>query len=374
MNDKTLRFNGGSFTIMQVTDIHGIYKPNPDTSRLLNAVLDKVKPDLVIFTGDQIKGYGLSYFTGDKLEKVKQAIKNIAEPVNSRKIPFMATFGNHDPQVGISLDKQLDIFKSYEYYISSATDLTFDAGTVSVPVMSADGSKHIFNIYLIDSRGSAKGGGYAPVDKEQIEWYKAVREKLKEQNGDYIPSFVFQHIPVHEMYELFDLVDKKTPGAVQAFRTHKGKYYILKKEISEKGGVFLEPPSIPDINTGEFEAMSEKGDIVGMFFGHDHKNSFIGNYKGVDLGFGPSCGFNEYGNSVERGVRVYTLNENNPRNYSSYTVSYRELFGKKVKRFWRKVFYDRMPTSVDAAIPFAAKILGVLAAAVLAIVLIIKFL
>ena len=43
---------------MQVTDIHGIYKPNPDTSRLLNAVLDKVKPDLVIFTGDQIKGYG----------------------------------------------------------------------------------------------------------------------------------------------------------------------------------------------------------------------------------------------------------------------------------------------------------------------------
>ena len=106
----------------------------------------------------------------------------------------MATFGNHDPQVGISLDKQLDIFKSYEYYISSATDLTFDAGTVSVPVMSADGSKHIFNIYLIDSRGSAKGGGYAPVDKEQIEWYKAVREKLKEQNGDYIPSFVFQHI------------------------------------------------------------------------------------------------------------------------------------------------------------------------------------
>lgn len=33
-----------------------------------------------------------------------------------------------------------------------------------------------------------------------------------------------------------------------------------------------------------------------------------------------------------------------------------------------------MPTSVDAAIPFAAKILGVLAAAVLAIILIVKFL
>lgn len=373
MNNRTLRFNGGSFTIMQVTDVHGIYKPTPDTSRLLNAALDKIKPDLVVFTGDQIKGYGLSYLTGDKLEKVKQAINNIAEPVNSRKIPFIATFGNHDPQVGISLDKQHEIFKSYEYYIPSESDLSFDAGTVSVPVMSSDGKKQVFNIYLIDSRGSAEGGGYAPVDKEQIEWYKSIREKLREQNGDYVPSFVFQHIPVHEMYELFDRVDKKAPGAVQAFRTHKGEYYILKKEISKKGGIFLEPPSIPDINSGEFEAMSEKGDVVGMFFGHDHQNSFIGNYKGIDLGFSPSCGFSEYGNGVERGVRVYALNEKEPRQYSSYSLTYRELFGKKVVRFWRKTFYDRMPTSVEAAIPFAAKILGVLAAAVLAIVLIVKF-
>ena len=375
MKNQTLKFNGsGSFTIMQITDVHGIYKPTPDTDKLLNAVLDKVKPDLVVFTGDQIKGYGLSYMTGDRLEKVKKAIANIAEPVNSRKIPFIATFGNHDPQVGIPLDKQLEIFKSYEYYVPSETEYIFDAGTASVPIMSADGTRQIFNIYLIDSRSSAEGGGYAPVDKEQIEWYKSVREKLKENSGEYIPSFVFQHIPVHEMYELFDRVDKKAAGAVRAFRTHKGEFYILKKEFSEKGGVFLEPPSIPDVNTGEFEAMSEKGDVVGMFFGHDHQNSYIGHYKGIDLGYGPSCGFNDYGNGVERGVRVYTLKESEPRKYSSYAVTYRELFGKKVLKYWKKTFYDQMPTSLEAAIPFAAKILGVLAAIVLVIVLLCKFL
>ncbi len=375
MKKPTLKFKSdGTFTIMQVTDVHGIYKPTPDTLRLLNAALDKVKPDLVVFTGDQIKGYGLSYMTGDRLEKVKKAIANVAEPINNRKISFVATFGNHDPQVGIPLDKQLEIFKSYEYYVPSEGEFTFDAGTASVPIMSADGSKQAFNIYLIDSRGSAEGGGYAPVDKEQIEWYKVVRDKLKETNGGYVPSFVFQHIPVHEMYELFDRVDKKATGAVQAFRTHKGEYYILKKEISDKGGVFLEPPSISDINNGEFEAMSEKSDVVGMFFGHDHQNSFIGTYKDVDLGFGPSCGFSDYGNGVERGVRVYTLNEKEPRSYSSYAITYRELFGKKVLHNWKKTFYDQMPTSLEAAIPLAAKVLGVLVAAVLAVVLLIKFL
>ena len=374
MSDKILKFSGGSFTIMQATDVHGIAKESPDTSRLLDAALDKIKPDLVVFTGDQIKGYGLSYLTGDKLEKVKQAIHNIAEPVNSRKIPFIVTFGNHDPQVGISLDKQLEIFKSYEHYVSPAEEFMFDAGTVSIPIMSGDGLRQIFNIYLVDSRGSAKGGGYAPVDKEQIEWYKSVREKLKEKNGGYIPSFVFQHIPVHEIYKLFERVSKKTAGAVQAFRTHKGKYYKLKKEISEKGGIFLEPPSIPDINTGEFEAMSEKGDVVGMFFGHDHKNRFVGNVGGVDLGYCPGCGFGEYGNGVERGVRAYILNESEPRNYSTYTVTYRELFGKKVLKPLKKAFYDKMPTSFDAAVPLIAKALGFIAALVLAVLLLARFL
>lgn len=33
-----------------------------------------------------------------------------------------------------------------------------------------------------------------------ISWYKAKRDELKEKNGKYVPSIVFQHIPLPEYY------------------------------------------------------------------------------------------------------------------------------------------------------------------------------
>ena len=57
-----MRFNSdGKFKIMQITDIQEIPDVSPDTIKLINAALEEEKPDLVVLTGDQIKGYGVSY-------------------------------------------------------------------------------------------------------------------------------------------------------------------------------------------------------------------------------------------------------------------------------------------------------------------------
>ena len=69
----------------------------------------------------------------------------------------------------------------------------------------------------------------------------------------------------------------------------------------------LESPASPDVNTGEFEAMSEKGDVLGIYVGHDHNNSFVVKYKGVDLGYTQGAGFNVYGPGENRGVRIFEL-------------------------------------------------------------------
>ena len=74
------------------------------------------------------------------------------------------------------------------------------------------------------------------------------------------------------------------------------------------------------------------GDVLAVFVGHDHKNSFVGKYKNIDLGFTQSSGFNVYGNRTKRGVRCFVLDENNPRQYKTYTRTYEELVGKKVSR------------------------------------------
>ncbi|MGN0635371.1 MAG: metallophosphoesterase family protein [Acutalibacteraceae bacterium] len=375
MKNKTLQFRkDGSFKILQLTDIHGIYRKTPDTTKLIEAVLDLEKPDLVVFTGDQIKGYCPSYLTGDKTKKVEQAIDNYIESVNSRGIPFIVTFGNHDPQVGISNADQMKMYRQFDCCLRAEDGYEYDAGTYSIPIMSRDGSTQAFNIYMIDSGGNAKGGGYDAVQSEKVAWYRSVRDKLYEKWGRYIPAFVFQHIPVHEIYNLYDKVDKNHPDAIRAFRTHKGEFYKLKDEFTNGNTKLHEPSSIPDINTGEFEAVREKGDVIAMFFGHDHMNNFVGTYDGVDLGYSPSCGFNEYGNGVERGIRVFELHEDDIRHYDTHVVTYHQLFGEKVLNPLRKAFYDHIPTSFEAAIPLIVKgVLGLVALVALIVFLIIYF-
>ena len=105
------------------------------------------------------------------------------------------------------------------------------------------------------------------------------------------------------MLRLPKRVGKHEKGAIPAFRIHKGEHYKIDETKCVEGSVLLEPPSIPDINTGEFEALSEKGNVLGVYVGHDHKNSYVGKVGNIDVGFTQSAGFNVYGNGKQRGVR-----------------------------------------------------------------------
>lgn len=64
------------------------------------------------------------------------------------------------------------------------------------------------------------------------------------------------------MLRISKRVGKREKGAIPAFRIHKGEHYKIDETKCVEGSVLLESPSIPDINTGEFEALSEKGDVL----------------------------------------------------------------------------------------------------------------
>ena len=104
-----LRFQkDGTFKIMQITDMQEIPAISKDTIALMERAALEEQPDLVVYTGDQIKGYGVTYKgKGEELEReVAQTIGKLLEPVTKRGIPFAVTFGNHDCQVGISNQDQ----------------------------------------------------------------------------------------------------------------------------------------------------------------------------------------------------------------------------------------------------------------------------
>jgi len=89
----------GKFKIMQIPDLHfsvshgecrdTLKSPcvgDTDTIDLLSKMLDEEKPDMVVFTGDQLNGQDTSW-------DAKSVIAKVTGPIIDRKIPWTAIFG-----------------------------------------------------------------------------------------------------------------------------------------------------------------------------------------------------------------------------------------------------------------------------------------
>lgn len=134
--DNSLRFKDGKFKIMQIADTQEIFGVNPDTVRLISLALDREKPDLVVFTGDQIKGYSAT-FKGDTRRKVTSTLSEIFRPIVERGIPFTATFGNHDNNCSLENSELMEIYKAFPGFLCSVPRNERDAGTFSLPINTA---------------------------------------------------------------------------------------------------------------------------------------------------------------------------------------------------------------------------------------------
>lgn len=360
-----LNFKNSNFKILQIADTQEGKRISPDTIKLIETAIEKENPDLVIYSGDQI--WGKNSFKGNKTE-VERVLRALTAPVTSKKIPFSICFGNHDRQVGVSNEEQFEIYKKIDGFIGNDAEGIDGVGNQVIEIKEDDEPK--FLLYLIDSHTGLKVG-YDNVHQNQIDWYRKTRDEYEEKYGHVIPSIVIQHIPVPEVMELLLEVKKGTDGAQQGFRNHKGKWYILNKDKVNEDAFMFESPADPMENSGEFDAMTEKGDVKGIYFGHDHNNSFHGLVNGVDLGYTQGAGFHVYGPDLNRGVRVINLNSNG--SLDTYDLRYKDIVGKKVKEKIRYTLFKIMPTNVYDAISRGIKIVSVLLI-IIALILLITYL
>ena len=348
MQNKELKFNNGKFKIMQIADTQEIPAVSPDTIKLISAALDAEKPDLVVFTGDQIKGYS-SFFMGEKGKKnVESTLKELIRPLEQRNIPFTMTFGNHDGEAALKKPEQFEFYKQSPMFVyadaaSEGDDATF--------CLSIDDK---FLIYIFDTHSKAPDGGYCGVYKEQIDWYRNIRDSYEAP----LPSLVFQHIPTPEYFDVIKKVRRFTKGAVRAYGNHKNEFYALDPSNTGSRDFMKESPAAPFENIGQVDAFLEKGEVLGLYVGHDHINSFVSDYKGIDLGYTQGAGFNVYGPGYDRGVRIFDIDENG--RYETKTVTFGELCGKKIKNPAKFFLYTYAPTSVSQ-VTTAAKEIAVVA-------------
>ena len=359
MQNKSLKFRNGKFKIMQIADTQEIPAVSPDTIKLIAAAVDAEKPDLVVFTGDQIKGYS-SFFKGKKgKENVISTLKALIRPLEERNIPFTMTFGNHDGEAALKNNEQFEIYKQSPMFVYSDSASEDDKGTFCLNVSDK------FLVYLFDTHSKAEDGGYSGLNPEQIDWYRKTRDSFESP----LPSLAFQHIPTPEYFDIIKQVKRFTKGCVRAYGNHKNEYYALDPQSSGLRDFMLESPATPYTNSGEVDAFLEKGEVLGLYVGHDHNNSFVVNYKGIDLGYSQGAGFNVYGPGFKRGVRIFDVDEGGK--YETRTVTFDELCGKKVNNKPLFALYSYVPTSVSQVVT-AVKETAIVAGAVIATAKIIK--
>ncbi len=352
MQNKTLNFKNGKFRIMQIADTQEIPAVSPDTIKLISAALDKEKPDLVVFTGDQIKGYS-SFFKGEKGKKnVVSTLKALIKPLEEREIPFTMTFGNHDGEAALGNNEQFEIYKESPMFVYADSVSENDKGTFCLNISEK------FLVYLFDTHSKAEDGGYSGINQDQIDWYRSVRDSFETP----LPSLVFQHIPTPEFFDIIKKVKRFTKGCVRAYGNHKNEFYALDPHNSRLGDFMGESPAAPYKNSGEIDAFLEKKEVLGVYVGHDHNNSFVANYKGIDLGYTQGSGFNVYGPGYKRGCRIFDIEENGK--YETRTVTFGELCGKEVRNKPKFAIYTYAPTNVSqvtTAVKEAAIVAGAVA-------------
>ncbi len=311
--------NDGKFRVMHVTDTH-FEDYNADSSCwAIGYACDKEKPDIVVITGDNVQNC-------EDPADTKRLIDKLMTVFETRNIPVAITFGNHDSETGaMSREELMAYYNTYSCSVSvDDGEALSGCGTYNIPVMSSDGEKVKFNLWVFDSNDYDSEGRYGCVMADQVEWYKETSDRLRAENsGEKVYSLAFQHIIVPEIYDVLKKSDKNVLFSFEHIN-NDGEYYMF-DENQTNYGTLNETPCSGYENYGQFDAMVEKGDVLAIFSGHDHANAFGVKNQGIDIVNSLSTRYNNERYSTQYGYRMIVIDENNTSEYTTYPVHWYDM-------------------------------------------------
>lgn len=334
----------GTFKILQLSDIQDNLYLQPLTKNFIIDLLDKTEPDLVVLTGDNIGPNKALTKRGNK-----RLIDNVMKIFEEREVRVAAVFGNHDAENRLSKDEQFDVYNEYLCFMGyeyEETKALSGCGTYNLPIMSSeDDSRTVFNLWMFDSQEYNEEndlGGYGCVQKDQIEWYVKTEKALTDENGGKpVPSLAFQHIIVPEVYEVltetgtaenWEIVSTTEDYAEGYSMIKSDIVYTLPEKYRDEDTFLSETCCSPEYSNGQIQAMIKNGNVLGIASGHDHKNSFVIPYEGVDIIQTPTVGFGSYGDE-NRGARLITLREDDLSDYETDVIFFRDYYTTDDKAF-----------------------------------------
>ncbi|BFG22340.1 hypothetical protein CerSpe_086120 [Prunus speciosa] len=292
---KKLRFGSdGQFKILQVADMHyGNGKTTTcedvlpsqfptcsdlNTTAFVHRMIQAEKPNLIVFTGDNI-------FGSDAADAAK-SLNEAYAPAISSNIPWAAVLGNHDQESDLSREGVMKHIVGLQNTLAQVNPLDQDVidgfGNYNLEVSGVEGSgfenKSVLNLYFLDSGDYSTVpsiGGYGWIKPSQQYWFERTSAKLRKAYTSKpqaqkapAPGLTFFHIPLPE-FGSFD--------------------------SSNFTGVRQEGISSASVNSGFFTTMVAAGDVKAAFVGHDHLNDFCGELFGINLCYAGGFGYHAYG-------------------------------------------------------------------------------
>ncbi len=265
------------------------WKPENVEVRAFNhmrEIVNRVKPDLIVLSGDNV--YGEFDDSGTMIQRL------IAE-MESYKIPWTLTFGNHDNETRKGVEWTCEQYASAEHCMFKRGPIDTVEGNGNFTVGIRQGGKITEVVWLMDSNGHTESDrdqnmfSKAGLYDGQIEWFTQTSERLKAANKGVSPKSIgFFH---HPMRAIGDGMQKY--GYVSAqndFYTPDGDYGIFKpfvipeNEAGDSGSMILDCGYID--SDYAFHKLLKQYGCEGWFFGHVHENSTSVTHEGVRYTFG----------------------------------------------------------------------------------------
>ncbi len=317
-DEAVLQFDkNGNFKVMVLADIQTDYPVPDDMITFIYESVDFAQPDLIVLCGDNIN------------TDAPEAYDVVFGALDRTGVPYTAVLGNHDEESsgGMTRDEIIAKYASYKNCLTYDADPSLHgAGTHNLPVLSSDGSKIAFNFWMFDCGDYVRNSqgewlGYDWVREDQINWYNETRDAMTAENGGkVVPSIAFQHIiPQEPTQKIFAPSDINMGDLTINFQD--GTSHTFLPDISKFVGYLFEKSCPSYGNDGQWDAMVEGGDVLGLVVGHDHVNNFIADCDGIDLIMTPGCTYSSYYDGMMQGARVIEINEENPWEYSTYCLT-----------------------------------------------------
>jgi hypothetical protein len=294
---------------------------------VINEILDKESPDLVVLNGDLI--------TGDNafLENSTIYIEQIVAPLLQRNLVWASTYGNHDHQFNLSTNDLLAHEQRWPNALTRKMVDVPDAGTSNyyLPVYNNNCTTTTaptectpeLLLWFFDSRGGFqyqmkdtagnKIGLPNWVDISVVHWFQQTHASLTLQYQRKVPSLVFVHIPTYASLALQNSgVDPHYQPGINDDMPLAPQAQGWCANGTNTGACDYGGQDIPFM-----QALTTIPGIIAVFSGHDHGDTWCDKWdtqlpgmtvtgNGVNLCFGQHSGYGGYGN-WERGSRQIKL-------------------------------------------------------------------